>query len=221
MYMRKFLLFIQGFFLFFLTKSLISEELIKLPEPRFKSNISLEETLSKRRSIREFSQQPLTLEEVSQLLWAAQGITTSWGGRTAPSAGALYPLEIYLVAGNVKNLSCGVYKYEPKTHSLVKKLQEDKRIDIWSSAWRQPWIKNASILFIITAVYERTTQKYGERGIRYVHIEVGHVAQNILLQATALNLVGVPVGAFYDKALKKSLNIKEDPLYIIAIGKKK
>lgn len=219
--MKKILALFQGFLFLFFLKSLVGEELIKLPEPRFKSNVSLEETLFKRRSIREFSPKPLTLEEVSQLLWAAQGITSSWGGRTAPSAGALYPLEIYVVAGNIENLNCGVYKYEPKSHSLIKKLEEDKRMDVWSSAWGQSWVREAPVLFIITAVYERTTQKYGKRGIRYVHMEAGHAAQNILLQATALNLASVPVGAFNDEALKKSLNIKEDPLYIIAIGKRK
>lgn len=200
---------------------LFGETLIKLSDPKLKGNISLEEALSKRRSVREFATTPLTLQEVSQLLWAAQGITSPWGGRTAPSAGALYPLEIYLVAGQVKNLPSGIYKYQPKDHSLLRISEGDKREEVWKAALKQPWVKNAPVIFIFTAVYQRTTQKYGERGIRYVHIETGHAAQNLLLQAVALDLVGVPVGAFYDEVLKKTLNIKEDPLYIISIGKKK
>lgn len=200
---------------------LFGETFIKLSEPKLKGKMSLEEALLKRRSVREFATTPLTLQEVSQLLWAAQGITSPWGGRTAPSAGALYPLEIYLVAGQVKDLPSGIYKYQPKDHSLLRISEGDKREEIWKAALKQPWVKNAPVIFIFTAVYQRTTQKYGERGIRYVHIETGHAAQNLLLQAVALDLVGVPVGAFYDEVLKKTLNIKEDPLYIVPIGKKK
>ncbi|MCX8041224.1 MAG: SagB/ThcOx family dehydrogenase [Thermodesulfobacteriaceae bacterium] len=217
--MKIFILF--ALFLLVLYQMLFGETLIKLSDPKLKGNISLEEALSKRRSVREFATTPLTLQEVSQLLWAAQGITSPWGGRTAPSAGALYPLEIYLVAGQVKNLPSGIYKYQPKDHSLLRISEGDKREEVWKAALKQPWVKNAPVIFIFTAVYQRTTQKYGERGIRYVHIETGHAAQNLLLQAVALDLVGVPVGAFYDEVLKKTLNIKEDPLYIISIGKKK
>lgn len=206
-----------------LTSQLYAETAIDLPKPRQKSNISLEEALSKRRSIREFSREALTLQEVSQLLWSAQGITNSKNGRTAPSAGALYPIKIYLVVGSVKNLAVGVYRYEPFKHQIVKTKEGDLRESLSEASLWQPWVKNAAVNIVITAVYEITTRKYGERGIRYVHIEVGHVAQNVLLQAVALELGAVPVGAFYDSEVKKILGLKENeqPLYIIPIGKKR
>jgi len=182
------------------------ETTLKLPEPRLKSAVSLEEALFKRRSIREYSDLPFTLEEVSQLLWAAQGVTSEWGGRTAPSAGALYPLELYLVVGNVDNLPPGVYKYRPKRHELVG----------------QAWIKEGAIDIVIAAVYERTTRKYGDRGVRYVHMEAGHAAQNIYLQAAALDLGMVTVGAFHDDRVKEITGMLEDeiPLYVIPVGRK-
>ncbi|MEN2994651.1 MAG: SagB/ThcOx family dehydrogenase [Thermodesulfovibrio sp.] len=209
--------------LVFLSFELYGETVINLPPPKTKTNISLEETLYKRRSIREYSSEALTLSEVSQLLWAAQGITDKKGKRTAPSAGALYPLSVYLVAGNVKNISSGIYKYEPQNHQLVKIKNGDIRETLSKASLGQPWVKNAPVNIIITAIYEVTTRKYGERGIRYVHIEVGHVAQNVLLQAVSLDLGAVPVGAFNDEEVKKILNLKEaeQPLYIIPVGRKK
>lgn len=200
-----------------------AETIIDLPKPRHKSSISLEETLINRRSVRVFLSDSLTLQEISQLLWAAQGITSLDGGRTAPSAGALYPLRVYLVVGSVKNLTAGVYRYEPMKHQIIKIRDGDLRESLLEAALRQPWIKNAAVNFVITAVYETTTKKYGERGVRYVHMEAGHVAQNILLQAVALELGAVPVGAFYDNEVKKVLGVgqKEQPLYIIPVGKRK
>lgn len=196
-------------------------EFIKLPEPSLDGKKSLERTLAERRSVREYSSEPLTIRELSQILWSAQGITDPRGFRTAPSAGALYPLEIYVVVGNVEGLLSGVYRYVPQNHSIVRVLEGDKREELAKLAVEQPWVKNAAIDIVITAVYERTTAKYGERGIRYVHFEVGHAAQNVLLQATALDLGAVSVGAFYDEGLKKLLNLTaEQPLYIIAIGRK-
>jgi SagB-type dehydrogenase family enzyme len=164
----------------------------------------------------------LELSEVSQLLWAAQGITDPQGFRTAPSAGALYPLEIYLVVGEAKNLAKGVYKYISSEHKLVKNFEGDKRNDLYKSAIEQNWVKEGFIIFVFTAVYERTTQKYGDRGIRYVHMEVGHAAQNLCLQATALDLGVVTVGAFIDEQVKEilSLPLDEHPLYIIPVGRK-
>ena len=196
---------------------------LKLPEPRLKSEVSLEETLFKRRSVREYAKLPLTLEDVSQLLWATQGITTEWGGRTAPSAGALYPLEVYLVVGNVKNLAPGVYKYKPERHELVKVGDDDVRGELANAALGQTWVKEGAIDIVIAAVYERTTRKYGDRGIRYVQMEAGHAAQNIYLQATALNLGMVTVGAFYDDRVKEILGMprNEVPLYVIPVGRKK
>lgn len=195
---------------------------VKLPEPRLKSQVSIEETLLNRRSVRDFGNQALTLQEVSQLLWAGQGITTGWGGRTAPSAGALYPLEVYLVVGNVENLLPGVYKYKPERHELVGIKGEDMRKELAGAALGQTWVKEAAIDIVITAVYERTTWKYGDRGVRYVHIETGHAAQNICLQATALNLGAVTVGAFHDDRVKNILGMPENetPLYVIPVGRK-
>ncbi len=191
----------------------------KLPEPMLKSEVSLEETLLKRRSVREYANLPLTLEDISQLLWAAQGITTEWGGRTAPSAGALYPLEVYLVVGDVENLAPGVYKYKPEKHELVKVRDDDVREELTEAALGQTWVKEGAIVIVIAAVYERTTKKYGDRGVRYVHMEVGHAAQNIYLQAAALNLGMVTVGAFYDDQVKDILGMlsNEDPFYVIPV----
>ena len=193
---------------------------IKLSLPQKKSDIFLEKAISRRRSIREYKDEPLTLEEVSQLLWAAQGITAGWGGRTAPSAGALYPLEIYLVAGRVKNLEPGIYHYRPDGHFLVKVVSGDKRFALFNAGlWQSP-IKNAPISLVICAEYSRTTRKYGERGRKYVHIEVGHVGQNIYLQAESLGLGTVAIGAFNDGAVKKILKLDaEEPLYIMPVGK--
>lgn len=197
-----------------------AKEEIKLSPPQEKGEVSLEEVLSKRRSRREYKDEPLTLKEVSQILWAAQGTTSSWGGRTAPSGGALYPLEIYLVVGEVENLAAGIYHYQPQNHSLLKVGDGDKRFALFSSALFQSAIKSAPVSFVICAEYPRTTRKYGERGKRYVHIEVGHVGQNIYLQVEALGLATVAIGAFIDKTVKKVLNVKEEPLYIMPVGRK-
>ncbi len=195
---------------------------IKLPEPRLKSEVSVEEALLKRRSAREYDNVPLTLVEAGQLLWAAQGITSEWGGRTAPSAGGLYPLEMYVSAGNVEGLDIGVYKYQPEGHELVKVGDKDVRPELSQAALNQAWVREAAIDIVIAAVYERTTQKYGERGVRYVHLEAGHAAQNICLQATALNLGAVTIGAFDDEQLKNILSMPGDetPLYLIPVGRK-
>lgn len=206
-----------------LTPTPASATTLKLPEPRLKSEVSLEETLLHRRSVREYANVPLTIEDISQLLWAAQGITTEWGGRTAPSAGALYPLEVYLVVGNVENLAPGVYKYKPERHELVKVRDGDVRGELAKAALGQTWVKEGAIDIVIAAVYERTTKKYGDRGVRYVHMEAGHAAQNIYLQAVALNLGMVTVGAFYDDHVKDIIGMPEDevPLYVIPVGRKK
>jgi len=199
-------------------------DVIKLPQPVLKGEMSLEEALYKRRSVRQYSDEPLLLTAVSQLLWSAQGITDKTNGlRTAPSAGALYPLEVYLIAGNVIDLKAGVYKYRPNGHELALVLEGDVRNELCSSALYQSPIKEAPIVLVITAVYERTTAKYGERGIRYVHMEAGHSAENICLQATALGLGTVTIGAFNDEKVKKVLNLPEDemPLYILPVGKLK
>jgi len=199
------------------------ENVIKLPAPEYDSDVSIEQCLLHRRSLRSYIWKSLTLQEVSQLLWAAQGITNDRGLRTAPSAGALYPLEVYLVAGTVQNLNPGVYRYRPINHDIVKVLEGDKRNDLAKAALMQSWVKEGAIDLIFTAVYSRTTEKYGDRGIRYVHMEVGHAAQNLCLQATAMGLGAVTVGAFRDEQISAILELprNEQPLYIIPIGKLK
>ena len=193
-------------------------ERIKLPAPGYMSDTSVEEALSKRRSIRTYSGEELSIEEVSQLLWAAQGITGK--GRTAPSAGALYPLELYLVVGDVEGLDKGVYKYRPVEHELEKVVDGDKREELAEAAGGQECVKDAAIDIVFTAVYERTTWKYGERGIRYVHMEAGHAAQNMYLQAVSLDLGTVVIGAFIDDRVKDLVNAEEQevPLYIMPVG---
>lgn len=195
---------------------------IKLPEPRQDSDVSIEQSLLNRRSCRSYTGEPITLQELSQLLWAAQGITDPRGYRTAPSAGALYPLEVYVVAGNVQNLAAGVYRYKPLEHELIPLIHGDKRNELANAALRQPWVKEGALDIVFTAVYKRTTVKYGDRGIKYVHIEAGHAAQNLCLQAAAMELGVVTVGAFHDEQVVKVLNLPdtEQPLYIIPVGRK-
>ena len=196
--------------------------ILKLPQPRFHGEVSLEETLLNRRSVREYDDTHLTLEEVSQLLWAAQGLTAEWGGRTAPSAGALYPLEFHVVVGIVSDLAPGVYRYRPREHDLVMTKDGDLRGPLAHAALDQAWVREGAIDIVIAAVYERTTGKYGEKGIQYVHMEAGHAAQNLYLQATAMELGMVTVGAFYERDVKEILGLpeNEEPLYIVPVGRK-
>lgn len=195
---------------------------IKLPKPKYNSDVSLEESLAKRRSVRNYTGEQLTIEEVSQLLWAAQGITSDRGFRTAPSAGALYPLEVYVIVGDVQDLAIGIYLYKPKKHELVMIADKDVRQQLAGAALGQSSVKNGAIDIVFTAVYQRTTRKYGNRGIKYVHMEIGHAAQNVCLQATAMDLGVVTIGAFNDHEVSKILNLPKDeePLYIIPVGKR-
>ena len=194
--------------------------MIKLPQPKHKGTMSVEEALQSRRSVRRYSAQSLTLAEVGQLLWAGQGVTSREGMRTAPSAGALYALEVYLVAGNVEDLPPGVYRYRPREHDLVPAVEGDKRGDLAAAALDQSCVKSAPAALVFAAVYERTARKYGDRAVRYAHIEVGHAAQNVCLQAAALRLGTVPVGAFDDERVGTVLMLGADerPLYIMPLG---
>lgn len=192
-----------------------TSQTIELPEPILQGRLTLEEALSKRRSVREFTEDPLTLEEIGQLLWAAQGVTHPDGYRTAPSAGALYPLEIYVVTAE------GVHYYDPQGHLLSLHQPGDLRAALHTVALRQEPVLKAPAVFVITAVYERTEKKYGkERSPLYVHLEAGHAAQNLLLQAVALDLGGVPIGAFIDDKVKGVLSLPDDhqPFYLIPVG---
>lgn len=210
--------------------------LIPLPAPRYDSQFSLERALKARQSVREYQEVPLTLAEISQILWAAQGFTrerkeppTRWnpkyewqgGLRTAPSAGALYPMEIYLLAGKVEGLPGGVYKYVPKNHALSKVTEADKRKELCLAALKQPQIEKAPAVVLMAGVYERTSYKYGERAERYVHMEAGSIAENIYLQATALRIGTVLIGAFNDEEVKKVMALPADeaPLIIMPLGR--
>ncbi|MBU2445978.1 MAG: SagB/ThcOx family dehydrogenase [Bacteroidetes bacterium] len=201
----------------------LNTETVKLPQPSFKSSTSVEEAMLKRRSVRYFTDKPLTLSEISQLLWSAQGITEARGGlRAAPSAGALYPLEVYVVAGKVENLKAGIYKYKPQTHELIKIATGDKRTELYNAALQQSSIQTAPANLVFAAVYERTSRKYRERAERYVHMEIGHASQNVCLQAESLGLGTVTIGAFYDDKVKKAMHLpkNEEPLYIMPVGRK-
>ncbi|HHS12377.1 MAG TPA: SagB/ThcOx family dehydrogenase [bacterium] len=194
---------------------------ITLPSPSHSSRISVEAALQQRRSLREYSSVPVTLAELSQLLWAAQGITSRHGYRAAPSAGALFPLEVYLVAGHVIDLPAGVYRYRPHAHTLAPVAKGDLRSKLSSAALGQSSIRDGAAVLVLTAVYERTTAKYGSRGVQYVHMEVGHAAQNVYLQAVSLELGTVFIGAFYDDRVKDLLKLpdSENPLGIMPLGR--
>lgn len=199
-----------------------SPQVFELPQPRLKGTVSLEEVLAKRRSIRSFKEGALKLSELSQLLWAMQGITDPRGLRTAPSAGATYPLEIYVVVGDVQGLNRGVYHYIPEEHRLEKVTEGDKRQALFEAGLKQAPLKEAPVVVVITAEYDRTVRRYGERGIRYVHMEAGHVAQNLCLQAVVLGLGTVPIGAFEDEMVSAVLGLQETrkPLYLIPVGRR-
>jgi len=192
------------------TKSAI----VSLPAPDTEGSLSLEAAMSRRHSVRAFMDTPLALEEIGQLLWAAQGITRDWGGRTAPSAGALYPLELYIVTQD------HVASYRPDQHAMEIILDGDRRQAVWAAGLQQDPLAQAPLIVVITGVYERTRAKYGERAERYVHLEAGHAAQNLLLEAVALGLGAVPIGAFYDDGIAKALELPAEasPLYLIPVG---
>ncbi len=194
---------------------MLEGEEIMLPNPDREGKVSLEQAIEQRRSIRQFTDAPLDKQQVSQLLWAAQGITEqATGYRASPSAGALYPLEIFLVDQE------GVYHYQPQGHQMVQISTDDIRQLIASCALGQQSVAQAPASIIITAIYDRTMAGYGDRGIRYADIEAGHACQNILLQATALGLGAVPIGAFRDQCINDALGLDQDftPLYVVPVG---
>jgi SagB-type dehydrogenase family enzyme len=193
---------------------------IRLPRLTLSSERSLESVLQGRRSVREYAGKPLSREELGQLLWAAQGVTGPGGLRTAPSAGALYPLEVDVVVGDVAGLPSAIYRYKPDRHELVVSGEGDRRRELRAAALGQDCVGAAAAIISLAAVYERTSGKYGERGIRYVHIEVGHAAQNVCLQAAALGLGAVIVGSFEDGSVKRVLGLAggEEPLALIPVG---
>ena len=194
---------------------------VALPTPKRTGSVPVESVLGTRRSLREFAASALSLAELSQLLWAAQGLTAPDGRRTAPSAGALYPLELSVVVGEVTGLSAGVYRYEPAHHRLIPVVTGDRRRALAAAAVGQDWMRGAPAAFVIAAVFSRTERKYGERGPQYVHFEAGCAAENLALQATALGLGTVVVGAFEDGevAAVAALDKRERPLAILPVGR--
>jgi len=211
----------------------VQEKVINLPRPKLKGGISLEEAISKRRSRRNYQDKSLSLEQVSQILWAGQGITDEKTGfRSAPSAGALYPLDIYLIVGEsglpagrqgVEGLESGVYHFVPQGHKIEEILAGDLKEEVMRASLNQTFIAQAPVVLIITGEYERTTKKYGDRGKQYVHMEAGHAAQNIYLQVESLGLGAVTVGAFDGEEIIKILNLPKShkPLYVMPIGHSK
>ncbi len=186
---------------------------VDLPAPT-RDGMSLAQALATRRTVRELTGPPLTDGEISQLLWSAQGITPA-RNRTAPSAGATYPTEMYLLTAD------GVFHYRPQRHDLEVVSEDDVRLRLFGGAVGQEAVRDAPAVFVVTAVFARTAVKYGDRAVRYVHVEAGHVAQNILLQATALGLGAVPVGAFDDPAVSELIGLPTDhePLYLLPVGR--
>ncbi len=209
--------------------------LIRLPPPSTTGGAPLSAALAGRRSVRDFAAAPLRLADVAQLLWAAQGVTRreptappgwqpqwgEWRGgrRTAPSAGGMYPLELYLLASAVEGLDAGLYRYVPLEHALARVGTPD-RAALAAAALGQGMLAEAPAVVIVTGVYARTAAKYGARAPRYVHIEVGAAAENLLLQGTALGLGGVFVGAFRDDAVRQTLGLPADhePLGLLPVG---
>ncbi|MEE8138350.1 MAG: SagB/ThcOx family dehydrogenase [Thermoanaerobaculia bacterium] len=188
---------------------------IRLPPPRRRGTRSLEEALTRRRSVYEFADRPLTDAELAQLLWAVQGVTSSEGDRTAPSAGALFPLEIYVVTAQ------GLHHYEPPGHQLRRLSSRDLREALFDAGLSQEPLLEAPATFLIAAVYRRTEREYGKRwSPRYIHLEVGHAAQNLLLQAVCLDLSAVPIAAFEEEEVQEALSLPADhrPLYLIPVG---
>jgi len=192
-----------------------SDDVIALPPPITRRG-TLDRAIADRRSVREYRDEPLTDRQLSQLLWAVQGITARDGARSVPSAGALFPLEIYVATAR------GLHHYEPGQHRLRRRSDRDPRKALYRAALLQDAVRDAPAVFVIAAVYERIARKYGaERTPRYVHMEVGHAAQNLLLQATGLGLGGVPIGAFHDERIHQALRLPENhvPLYLVPIGR--
>ena len=197
---------------------------IYLSPPAQKGGMSLAEAIARRRSIRDFTPEPISQSELSEILWAAQGITDkSWRCRTVPSAGATYPLEFFVVCGGsgIKEMDDGIYHYNIDSHSLTRHHKEDARLALARAAIDEESIYQAPVDIVICAEYERTLRTYGARGERYVHLEVGHAGQNIYLQATALGLATVAIGAFYDERVREVLRLDKQtkPLYIMPLGR--
>lgn len=198
---------------------------VKLPKPETQGALPLNDIILMRRSTRKFKNTPISLQDLSQLLWSGQGITGDQDFfRTVPSAGACHPLNLYVLVGSngVSGLGEGFYKYSNVKHELLKISDEDLRPKLVEFAHNQKYLLDASINLFISGDYSKSQKRYEERGIRYTHIDLGHCAQNIHLEVESLGLGCVMVGAFEDEKIKEILNLPENesPLYIIPVGKK-
>jgi SagB-type dehydrogenase family enzyme len=214
-----------------LPDSLVGLNVVRLPAPAKKGKVTVEDALWQRQSVRKYGPGPLTLAELGQLCFAAYGVNRpipdappALGGglKTAPSAGACYPLEVYVVAGNVTGLEPGVYSYRTATHELWLIERGDKRADLAAAALGQTYVRDAQVSLVWSAVFERNTKRYGDRGReRYVCMDVGHSGENVYLQAPALGLGTVAIGAFFDTDVKLAVGMTkpEEPLYIMPVGR--
>ena len=193
---------------------------VLLPTVELHGGSTVEAALEARRSVRQFGPEGLSLATLGQLLWAAQGVTAADGGRTAPSAGALYPLELFVVAGCIVGLPSGIYRYTPAKHSIRLQLAGDRRRELSDAALEQSAVRDGAAVLVIAAVYARTSVKYRSRAERYVHMEAGHAAQNVYLQATSLDLGTVVVGAFEDDRVGEVLRLPANvaPLALLPVG---
>lgn len=204
-------------------KNYPQSKMMKLPKPEY-GGMSLEDAINKRRSVRNYSKKQITLSQLSQLLHAAQGVTGKTYEqllRTVPSAGALYPFEIYVIANNVQDVDKGIYHYAVPDHALELIKHGDFRKKITNAGLKQEMLGDAGVTFVLAAVFDRTRHKYGERGYRYVYIEAGHISQNIYLQAVSLGLGSVAIGAFIDTEVNELIGIdgqKEAAIYLHAVG---
>ncbi len=198
-------------------------ETISLPPPDMAGFLSLEESIEARRSIRSYANVPLSSADLSALLWAAQGITDDTRGfRAAPSAGAMYPLEVTVAIGDAKGIAPGSYRYIPEGHELQKINDGDHREALATAALGQQMPADAPVTIVISGVYERTAIRYGDRAERYTWMEAGHASQNCYLIATARGLGTVAIGAFDEKAVQEIMGLPEDeiPLYLMPVGKR-
>lgn len=189
--------------------------MVMLPTPAEEGARSLEEVIARRRSRRDLAPTPLTSEQIGQLCWAAQGITGEGGHRAAPSAGATYPLELHVATSE------GLFRYDPSRHSLHRMQSRDVREALRDAALGQEVVGDAPVVLVLSGVVARTARRYGDRAERYVHFEAGHAAQNVLLEAEALGLGAVPIGAFDDVAVSRAAEVERGatPLYLIPVGR--
>ena len=200
-------------------------ELLRLSQPDFSEPADLWQCLARRRSERDTTDDPLSGEELSKILWAAQGVTARAGIyllRTAPSAGALYPFETYLYAHNVEGVSRGIYHFNVAEFGLARLEEGDFNQRITAAALGQPVVRKAAVVLIWTAMMLRCMEKYRERAVRYIPMDLGHVCQNVQLAATALGLGSCPIGAFYDDEMNELINVdgeEETVLYMVTVGK--